>query len=145
VEALPKRGEESERMNSVETIRLTSVTRLFIVTAVLEAGAGLMLLVVPAMVLRLLFGSVVELFPAASIARVAGAALLSLGAACWWARHDERSAASRALVGGLLVYNTAVGALVSVGVLGALGPLQWTAIVVHGALALWCIWIVADR
>jgi hypothetical protein len=125
-------------MSSIESGPLTSVTQLFVVTAAIELGAGLTLLVAPAVVVRLLFGSAVEVFPAAGIARLTGAALLALGAACWWARHEERSAASRALVGGLLIYNAAVVALGLVGTLGALGRLQWTAVIVHGAQAIWC-------
>ena len=115
-----------------------TVTRLFLVTAVLEIGAGLTLLVAPSAVIRLLFGPAVEVFPAIGVVRLTGAALLSLGAACWWARRDERSPASRALVGALLIYNVTVVALVVVGALGALGPLQWVAVVLHGALAAWC-------
>lgn len=132
-------------MSSVESGPLMSVTPLFIVTAAIEVAAGLTLLVAPAVVIRLLFGSAVDVFPAVGIARVTGAALLSLGAACWWARHDERSAASRALVGAMLIYNAAVVALGIVGALGALGPFQWGAVVLHGAQAIWCAWVVADR
>lgn len=112
---------------------------LFVVTAALELGAGLALLAVPAVVLRLIFGSGVDVFPAAGVARLAGAALLSLGAACWWARHDQQSAASRALVGALLIYNGAVVALIIAGALGALGLLQWAAMILHGVLAIWCV------
>ncbi len=122
-----------------------SVTPLFIVTAAIELGAGLTLLVAPAVFIRLLFGSAVDVFPAAGVARLTGAALLSLGAACWWARHEERSAASRALVGGMLMYNATIVALVVAGALGALGPLQWAAVAVHGAMAIWCVRVVADR
>ena len=122
-----------------------SVRTLFIVTAALELGAGLTLLVAPAVVIRLLFGSAVDLFPAVGIARLTGAALLSLGAACWWARNDERSAASRALVGALLIYNVAVVALAIGGAIGALGPLQWAAVGLHGVQALWCAWLIAGR
>jgi hypothetical protein len=132
-------------MSSSESRPRTSVTPLFIFTAAIEVGAGLTLLVAPAVVIRLLFGPAIDVFPAAGIARVAGAALVSLGAACWWARRDERSAASRALVGAMLIYNLAVVALVIVGALGALGPLQWAAVVLHGALAIWCARVVADR
>jgi hypothetical protein len=131
-------------MGSVESGPLRSVTQLFIVTAAIELGAGLTLLVAPAVVIRLLFGSAVDVFPAVGIARLTGAALLSLGAACWWARHEERSAASRALVGAMLIYNAAVVALVLVGGLGSLGPLQWAAVVLHGAQWIWCAWVVAD-
>jgi len=132
-------------MSHVESGPLTSVTRLFSATAAIEFGAGLTLLVAPAVVIRLLFGAAVDVFPAVGIARVTGAALLSLGAACWWARHDGRSAASRALLGALLIYNTAVVALIIVGALGALGPLQWAAIVLHGVQTIWCTRVVADR
>ena len=122
-----------------------NVAQLLIVTAVIESVAGLTLLLAPAVFIRLLFGSAVDVFPAAGVARLTGAALLSLGAACWWARHEERSAASRALVGGMLIYNATVVALVIAGALGALGPLQWAAVVLHGAMAIWCAWVVADR
>ena len=132
-------------MGSVESGVSRRVTQLFIVTAAMELGAGLALLVAPAVAIRLLFGSAVEVFPAVGIARLTGAALLSLGAACWWARDDERSAASRALVGAMLTYNAAVVALVLFGTLGSLGPLQWAAVVVHGALGIWCARVLADR
>src|SRR3954463_15125297 len=49
-----------------------------------------------------------RILPAVGMARLTGAALLSLGAACWWARHDRGSAASKAIVGGMLIYNAAV-------------------------------------
>jgi hypothetical protein len=123
----------------------SGVRRLFVATAAIELGAGLTLLVVPAVAIRLLFGSAVDVFPAVGIARVTGAALLSLGAACWWARHEGRSAASRALLGAMIIYNAAVVALVITGALGALGPIQGAAVVVHGVLAICCAWVVADR
>ena len=132
-------------ISSVESGPLTSVTQLFILTAALELGAGLTLLVAPAAVIRLLFGPAADLFPAVGIARLTGAALLSLGAACWWARHEERSTASRALVGAMLIYNAAVVALGMAGALGALGPLQSAAVVLHGAQTIWCAWVAADR
>lgn len=103
------------------------------------------MLVAPAVVIGRLFGSAVDLFPAVGIARLTGAALLSLGAACWWARNEERSAVSRALVGALLVYNAAAAALVIGGALGTLGPLQWAALVLHGVQTAWCAWLVAAR
>ena len=132
-------------MSSVESNPLTTVTRLLIVTAVIELGAGLTLLAAPAVVIRLLFGPAVDVSPAVGIARLAGAALLSLGAACWWGRHEEGRVASRALVGALLIYNAAVVALVILGALGTLGSLQWAAVVLHGVLAIWCARVLVDR
>ena len=58
-----------------------NVAQLLIVTAVIESVAGLTLLVAPAVFIRLLFGSAIDVFPAAGVARLTGAALLSLGAA----------------------------------------------------------------
>jgi len=131
--------------SSVASGRLARARHLFIVTAALELGAGAALLVAPAAVVRLVFGRDVAVFPADGIARLAGAALLSVGAACWWARADERSTASRALVGGLFIYNAAVVVLVLFGTLGSLGPVQWAAIAVHSAQAAWCAAVLADR
>jgi len=56
---------------------------LMIVTAVGEGGAGLVLLVLPAVPVALLFG-VDQASPETSfVGRIAGAALLALGVACW--------------------------------------------------------------
>ena len=113
--------------------------RFFAVTAGMEVGAGLALIVAPALVIRLLFGPS-EIQTGVAIGRLAGAALVSLGAACWWARHDSGSAAARALVSGLLIYNVAVVGLVFSGSLGSISPILWAVIVVHGSMASWCVW-----
>ena len=56
--------------------------RLLMLAALGEAGTGLALLLVPALVGRLLLGT--ELVGVAvPVARVAGIALLALGLACW--------------------------------------------------------------
>jgi hypothetical protein len=69
--------------------------------------------------------------------QLAAAALLSLGTASWWTRHDRGSAASRGLMGGLLIYNAAVVALVLSATFGSLGPPLWALVVLarsHGHL-----------
>jgi hypothetical protein len=131
-------------MSSVESGRPNNVAQLFAVTAVLEVGAGLALLVAPAVALRLMFGTAVEVFSAVGMTRLTGVALLSLGAACWGARHDERSTASRAILRAMLVYNAGVPALVLLGGLGPLGWPQWAAVVIHGAMGIWCAQVVAS-
>lgn len=131
-------------MTHVRPRQLTSVSRLLTLTAALELGAGTVLIVAPAMILILLLGPAVDVTPAVGVARVMGAALIALGAACWWTRDEERTAAAKALVRAMLIYNVAVVALVLIGALGALGPLQWTAVLLHGILAIWCVRIAAD-
>jgi hypothetical protein len=143
--AAPHVAVTGEQMSSIESRPRIRATRLLVVSAAIELGAGLTLLVAPVLVIRLLFGRAVDVFPAVGIARVAGVALLSLAAACWWARHEDRSATASALVGAMLIYNSAVVTLVIVGALGGLGPLQWALVIVHGALAIWCARVVADR
>jgi hypothetical protein len=126
-------------MSNIEPAGRMTRTQLFVVTAVIEVGAGLALLVAPSPAIKLLFGPS-EIATAVAIGRVTGAALLSLGATCWWARHDGSSAASRALVSGLFIYNAAVVALVLSASLGSLGPTLWAIAVLHGSMALWCLW-----
>ncbi|MDD1733999.1 MAG: hypothetical protein LUQ10_04240, partial [Methanothrix sp.] len=64
------------------------------VTAVLELGAGLGILVIPSLAGMILLGSSLSTPVELTIARVAGVALLALGVAFWFARHDEQSHAA---------------------------------------------------
>ena len=114
---------------------------LLISTALAETTAGVMLLMAPIRVVALLLGASLDAPGALVIARVAGAALLSLGCACWLARHDGSSRAARALVMAMLLYNSlAVAVLASAGTGARLvGVLTWPAVVLHGVFALWCI------
>jgi len=114
--------------------------RFLTLTAIIEAATGLALIGVPAILVRLLLGAEIS---GASIplGRVAGAALLALGVACWLARDDTQSRAARGLVVAMLIYNlvaTAVLAFAGIG-LGLHGIVLWPAVVLHAAMAIWCI------
>src|SRR4051812_9837566 len=113
-------------------------TPLFIAAAALEAGAGLALLALPSPAVELLTGGGLSSPPALVLGRVAGAALLSLGVACWLARN---AANQNGLVAGLLIYNAAVPALLLHGWFAAqLGGIAlWPASVIHAAMAVWCL------
>ena len=114
--------------------------RLLTLTALIEVPAGLALLAVPTAVVRLLLG--LEISGASvPLARVAGAALLTLGVACWLAQSDAQSYAARGLVSAMLLYN-----LCTVVILGAsgiwsppAGVALWPAVVAHAAMTVWCI------
>jgi hypothetical protein len=91
--------------------------RFLKLTAIIEAATGLALIAVPGIVVRLLLGAEIS---GASIplGRVAGTALLALGVACWLARGDTQSRATRGLVAAMLMYNlvaTAVLAFAGIG------------------------------
>jgi hypothetical protein len=115
--------------------------KLLIVTALIEAATGLMLLVTPQLVVTFLLGASLDAPAALVVARIAGAALLSLGCACWLARNDGPSRAVPGLVAAMLLYNgVAVAVLANAGAgAGLVGVLTWPAVALHAALAVWCI------
>jgi hypothetical protein len=77
--------------------------------------------------------------------RVAGAALLSIGTSCWLARRDSGSAAARALLSGLGIYNVAIVVLVISSSLGTPGPILWAIAALHAAMAIWCVSVLSKR
>jgi hypothetical protein len=131
-------------MSSRESISRSAAAPFFVVSAVLEIGAGLALLAVPDLAIRLVFGSSAT-EAGVALGRIAGAALLSLGAACWLARHDRLSVASSALMTGMLIYNGAVAALVITGILGPRGLLLSGVALLHVTMALWCVVLLGRR
>ena len=122
-------------------IQLVVTRTLLIVTAVVEKPLGAMLLLSPPLVARLLLGASLDPPAALIVGRIAGAALLSLSAACWLARDDGPSRARRGLVAAMLLYNSvALAVLANAAVGGRLvGVLMWPAVALHAVLAVWCI------
>ena len=114
---------------------------LLTATTGLEAVTGVALVVSPAAPVMLLAGAALESVGGLLVARVAGAALLALGLACWLARDDVRSQAARGVVAAVLLYDVAAAALLVYAGLGlklfAVG--LWPAVVLHLTLAGWCI------
>ncbi len=113
---------------------------LLIVTALLEGGTGIALLVMPSNIVELLLGAGLSSPQALILGRVAGAALIALGVACWLSRNGERRGALFGLVAGLLIYNVAVPMLLIHAALAEAmhGIALWPASGVHLALAMWC-------
>jgi hypothetical protein len=88
-----------------------------------------------------LLGASLEAPAALVVARMAGAALLSLGCACWLARNDGPNRSLGGMVAAMLLYNSvAVAVLANAATRARLvGALTWPAIALHAALAVWCI------
>lgn len=109
--------------------------------AIIEAAPGVALLVLPAVVAGLLLGALLDTPASLTVARVAGAALLSLAVACWLARNDERSRAAKGLVVAMLLYNIgAVAVLAFAGIsLRLVGVAMWPAVLLHVVMAVWCV------
>ncbi len=120
---------------------------LLLISAIVEMTTGVALLAVPALLAPILIGSGLDTPAGLAVARVAGAALLSLGVACWFGSRDGRSLAAFGIVVAMLVYNLAAVTLLLalrfyVG-LTAVGLLP--ASVLHAALAVWCINVIRSR
>ena len=117
------------------------IRQLLAATAVIEAGTGAGLAAAPSVLVPLLIGAAFDLPAELTVGRLTGVALLSLGVACWLARGDAQSRATRGLVAALLFYNTAAAAvLVHAGTALRLSGIGlWPAAVLHVAMAIWCI------
>ena len=113
---------------------------LFIATAVFEVGTGLALLVSPALPVSILIGAL-DTPAALTVGRVAGAALLALGVACWLARGDGQTRAGRGVVAAMLLYNAAVVAVLAYAGIGLrlFGVGLWPAVLLHAVMAVWCL------
>lgn len=117
------------------------MNRLYLTTAVIEAGAGLALLCRPSSAAKILLGTPLQDASACVVARVGGAGLLTLGVACWRARTDTQTSAARALVTALVIYNLVVAVVLAAAGLRSqpVGIILWPAVVLHTAMTAWCI------
>jgi hypothetical protein len=114
---------------------------LLTVSAAIELVAGLALLCCPSAMVSLLVGAPLETPAALTVARVGGAALVSLGLACWLARNDIQSKAAWGLVAAMSLYDfVAATVLTYAGIgLGLHGLALWPAVILHSAMMIWCI------
>jgi hypothetical protein len=120
---------------------------LFIATALIEAGAGLALIVSPGWTVSILIGGRLDAPADIVVGRVAGAALLALALVSWLARNEDYSGAATGIVWGLLLYNAAAGAVLAYAGIGLRlsGIGLWPAVALHLAMAVWCLVVLARR
>jgi len=104
--------------------------KLLMLAALAEAGTGVILLAFPAIVVHLLFAGEIS-GAGASMSRLAGMALIGLGAACW-PTIDTR----RAFYGMLAFGTLAMLYLAYIGITGLAGILLWPAVAVHAGLSI---------
>jgi hypothetical protein len=109
-------------------------------TAVIEASAGLALLVWPSSAVALVFGSAPVTPAGLAIARIGGAGLLTLGIACWQARQDAHNRTADGLIRAMLFYNVAAASSLAYARLGEdlSGVGLWPGAILHAAMAGWC-------
>jgi hypothetical protein len=116
-----------------------AIKTLLTAKCVVEVLAGLALALLPTLSASLLLGSQANVPVGTVIARIAGSALLTLGIACWLARHDSQSRAASGLLMALLFYDTAVvGTLLYARFgMGLFAIGLWPAVALHSGLGLW--------
>lgn len=114
---------------------------LLIIAAVIEAVAGLALLLIPTVAVSALLGAPLDTATGLVAGRIAGAALVALAIACWQARNGERGNSVTGVVEAMSFYNFAAAmVLVYAGIrLDLRSALLWPAIVLHLALGAWCL------
>jgi hypothetical protein len=113
---------------------------LLIVMALLEVGAGVALLIAPAVALSMAFNTSLDTPGGLVVGRVAGAALVSLSIACWQLRNHGGNAAIN-MIQAMLFYNAATATvLIYAGLrLKVHSDFLWLATFVHQVLAIWCL------
>ena len=92
-------------------IEVMNTKALLGVTAVVELTAAAALFAVPSRAAALLLGTGLDSRAAIVVARIAGAALLSIGLTCWLVRNSPEGGSQRGRIAGLLAYNAAVAVL----------------------------------
>jgi hypothetical protein len=117
-----------------------SLRRLLRVSAAIEAGAGAAAVLVPRLLVTFLLGPASATPLELVLARFIGVALLALGMACWWAANDPESRAAEGVVKAMLLYNAAAAMLLFyAGTSRLTGIVLWPAIILHSAMAVWCV------
>ncbi len=111
------------------------MSKLLVLAAAGEAATGLVLLVYPPIVTRLLFGA--EIANAGIVmSRIAGMSLIALGLACW--PHQDAGNSTTHALQGMLSYSLLV--TLYLGYLGATGEwagiLLWPAVAVHAVVTI---------
>lgn len=114
------------------------------ITALIEGVTGLALAIMPSLVVTILLGTSATDVSAILIARLAGAALITIAIACWLSRSNSQSAV---IVKAMLGYNVFSIVLLAYAVLGEgiSGPGLWPAILLHVGLLIWCLSSLARR
>jgi hypothetical protein len=110
-----------------------TLTKILAFATFVEVGTGLVLLLDPAIVVRLLLGAGVS-GAGILLGRCFGIALLGLGLACWPSR--QRAESDSPALRGMLIYNVLIALyLAYLGVGGQWGgSLLWPAVAIHAVL-----------
>jgi hypothetical protein len=114
---------------------------LLIAKSALEVATGLVLALSPSIAVSILLGTALDASVGTVVARIGGAALVTIGIACWLARNDGQSPAATGLIVATLFYDASVVVILlwaSLGI-GLSGIGFCTALVLRAGLGGWCL------
>ncbi len=114
------------------------------ITALIEGATGFALAIIPSLVVSILLGTSLKDISAILIARLAEAALIIIGIACWLSRNNTQSAS---IVKAMLGYNvfTIVLLVYAALVERISGSGLWPAVLRHLVLLVWCLSSIRQR
>lgn len=118
---------------------------LLTLTALFEITTGLVLIAIPSITVSLLLGPSLTEPSGILVARVGGAALITLAIICWLSRNDAQS--SIVTIKALVFYNLAtVILLVYAGAVEHFSGLGlWPAVLLHLGLLGWCLKSIVSK
>ncbi len=121
------------------SFKIKRMKTLLSLTAVFECLTGIALIAIPSIIVPMLLGIPFDDDRLHVISGVTGAALISIGMACWLLRNSGESAL--AIVKSVLFYNVAGTMILLFAILGLkmTGIGLWPVTIIHFALAIWCV------
>src|SRR4051812_46734712 len=113
---------------------------LLVVMALVEVGTGAALLFAPSLVVELLLGETLSSSQSVVLGQITGAALVSIGLACWLVSNGG-SSEQKQLLRSMLLYNAAVPAILTYAATRSNlhGPGLVAGVILHMLLALSCL------
>ena len=118
---------------------------LLSITAVFECLTGIALIVIPSTIVPMLLGIPFEDDSLHVISGITGAALISIGMACWLLRNSGASAL--AIVKSVLFYNVAGTLILLYALLGlSMSAIcLWPVTIIHIAMGIWCLVVLSRK
>jgi|SRR3954453_19134377 len=113
---------------------------LLVVMALVEVGTGAALLFAPSLVVELLLGETLSSSQSVVLGQITGAALISIGLACWLVSNGG-SSEQKQLLRSMLLYNLAVSVLLIHAAIKftLVGIGLMPGVVLHSVIAFWCV------
>lgn len=129
------------KQDSTVSPKEMNIKLLLEVMAVFNLLTGLLLILIPAFLPKIVLDISVTDSAFFAMSRVTGTAILSIGIICWMVRRDGKSNAGKGIVTGFAIYNSLMMMVVvyAITIQELSSPGLWAIVLIHSLLAGWCI------